>query len=654
MSGAAAGQVIGDKYQLVGEVGRGGMSVVWLGRDLRLGKMWAVKEVRPNGGGERGRVLRQAIVDEANFMKRLDHPAIPRVVDIIDTGAELFVVMDYVNGQPLSRVLAQRGRPFAQEQVVDWGVQLCDVLAYLHGFATPEGEHHQIVYRDLKPSNVMLRDDSQVRLIDFGVCWERTGGHNNDGRAVGTPGFAAPEQMPRGVGISLGPDAVIDGRADIYALGVTLYCLVTGHVPKVIAGEDGQRRVEFAMRPIRTWDAGLSEGLELVIARATKTDPAKRYQTVEEMRYDLQNHELLTAEHREAQQAKLLGLRRRVLGCVACVLCGLACLGSSALVRRASYEDLMGEASIAQVASPDGHGASQAEELCAQAARVDPSRVEPLEYLVRDVYEADGVFTPDEEERWLELFRTQEASVRQSDGYARLCFETGVCYLCFYGTGAEATAGAGIGQEALLCAGKARSWFERVEAACGVRGYDEDPDGQERLSFSKGTQDIDDADVLAAHVYLRIAEFMDLKQRAAQEGRAAGDAYQRFWDALRTAVGMSEDCIEGVRLRLYQIALEALVADDVMDGVYRKALEDGRVEESRREAEELLQIVEERVSADDLRRFAEAPSNQGVYGPLYRQMVGSWDLARKNIARTYENPVARRNGDGQVTSREER
>ena len=108
---------------------------------------------------------------------------------------------------------------------------------------------------------------------------------------------------------------------------------------------------------------------------------------------------------------------------------------------------------------------------------------------------------------------------------------------------------------------------------------------------------------------------------------------------------LAEGCIEGVRLRLCQIAFEALAADDVLDGVYRKALEDGRVAESRQEAEDLLEAVRSCVSADDMRRFAEAPSNQGVYGPMYVQLAGGLDLAKRNIERTYDNPVARTEGE---------
>ena len=149
MAEAGIGRVIDNKYEIIAAIGKGGMSNVWLGRDRRLDKLWAIKEIKPSAKGRQAQANRQAIIDEANFMKRLDHPAIPRVVDIIDTGVSIFVVMDYVNGSSLSKVQRQQGEPFSQEEVIDWGIQLCDVLEYLHGLNPP------VIYRDMKPKELL-------------------------------------------------------------------------------------------------------------------------------------------------------------------------------------------------------------------------------------------------------------------------------------------------------------------------------------------------------------------------------------------------------------------------------------------------------------------------------------------------------------------
>jgi serine/threonine-protein kinase len=112
------GRTVADKYQIIELLGKGGMSNVWLARDERLGKLWAIKEIKPNTSGAKGNAFRQALVDEAHLMKRLDHPAIPRVVDMLDTGTTVFVVMDYVEGRSLWHALRERGAPFDQKSVI--------------------------------------------------------------------------------------------------------------------------------------------------------------------------------------------------------------------------------------------------------------------------------------------------------------------------------------------------------------------------------------------------------------------------------------------------------------------------------------------------------------------------------------------------------
>ena len=295
MPEAGIGRVVDNKYEIIAAIGKGGMSNVWLGRDRRLDKLWAVKEIKPSAAGRQAQANRQAIIDEANFMKRLDHPAIPRVVDIIDTGSSIFVVMDYVNGTALSKVLREQGEPFSQEEVVDWGIQLCDVLGYLHNIHPPAG--HPVVYRDLKPSNVMLRDDGSVKLIDFGISMELLPTGPSDDRVIGTAGYGAPEQVDPEVHRT----TPVDTRADVYALGTTLYSLVTGHVPRMRKNESGRNVVDFTLKPIRDWNPQLSDGLQTIIERATQPDPRDRYQTIDEMRYDLEHYEELTAEYRAAQ-----------------------------------------------------------------------------------------------------------------------------------------------------------------------------------------------------------------------------------------------------------------------------------------------------------------------------------------------------------------
>ena len=405
MAEPGIGRVIDNKYELIAAIGKGGMSNVWLGRDRRLDKLWAVKEIKPNVIGAQGAANRQAIIDEANFMKRLDHPAIPRVVDIIDNGRAIFVVMDYVNGRALSRALRQQGGPFDQADVIDWGIQLCDVLGYLHSLNPP------VVYRDMKPGNVMLRDDGSVKLIDFGIADELLPGRGGDGRRIGSPGYSAPEQIDR----EMHKTTPTDTRADIYALGTTLYSLVTGIIPQRVRNADGSEDVEFDLRPIREVNPALSDGFEQVILRATMRDPDQRYQTVDEMRYDLEHYEELTQEYRAVQQRKLDTFWTRVRASGIALAVGVACMIGSMLLRNSSYDTLMHEASVASteevnvVAGNVSKGetrtadASEAEEDYTRAINVAPTRIEPYERLL-EVYKADEVFTPTEARRFAHIW----------------------------------------------------------------------------------------------------------------------------------------------------------------------------------------------------------------------------------------------------------
>ena len=127
----AIGTVIDGKYEILKQIGKGGMSVVYLAMDTHLNKQWAVKEVQKTASGKNNEVIINSFLTEANLMKRLDHPALPRIVDIIDNGQTIYVVMDYIEGESLDKVLEEYGAQ-PENEVVNWSVQICDALNYLH------------------------------------------------------------------------------------------------------------------------------------------------------------------------------------------------------------------------------------------------------------------------------------------------------------------------------------------------------------------------------------------------------------------------------------------------------------------------------------------------------------------------------------------
>lgn len=209
------GSLIDGKYKILNEVGHGGMSVVYLAMNERANKQWAIKEVRKDGVKD-FEVVKQSLVAETNMLKKLSHPSLPDIVDVIDEDDRFLIVMDYIEGNSLKTALQEYGAQ-SQKNVIKWAKQLCDVLGYLHSQNPP------IIYRDMKPANIMLKPDGNVVLIDFGTAREYKENNIEDTTCLGTMGYAAPEQF--------GGMGQTDARTDIYCLGATMYHLVTGMNP---------------------------------------------------------------------------------------------------------------------------------------------------------------------------------------------------------------------------------------------------------------------------------------------------------------------------------------------------------------------------------------------------------------------------------------
>ena len=199
-----------DTYEIKSIIGKGGMSTVYLAEHKRLHTRWAVKEVRKQQG------TRFDFLAESNILKRLQHPMLPRIVDIFEDRDCIYIVEDFVEGITLDGLLKQQ-KKVDEPQGLQWLRDLCGVLTYLHG-----QRPHPIIYRDMKPSNIMLQPDGSLKLIDFGIAREYKQESNADTTYIGTKGYAAPEQFGK---------AQTDARTDIYSLGVTMYHLLTGKSP---------------------------------------------------------------------------------------------------------------------------------------------------------------------------------------------------------------------------------------------------------------------------------------------------------------------------------------------------------------------------------------------------------------------------------------
>jgi outer membrane protein assembly factor BamB/tRNA A-37 threonylcarbamoyl transferase component Bud32 len=260
----APGRVLQGRYEIQGILGLGGMSAVYNARDQRFPnvmKLCAVKEMKSHSLDPQMRAVAiQNFEREANILATLSHPAIPKVYDYFSEEARSYLVMEFIEGKDLEAILTDMTGFIPQEQVLEWAIQLCDVLQFLH-------EHNPaIIFRDMKPSNIMLDKHGRLRLIDFGIAKNFQPGQK--GTMIGTEGYSPPEQY-RGIA---------DQRTDLYALGATLHHLLTRQDPRV------EPPFSFHERPIQTTNPGVSNEFAQIIMRALEYEPERRYTNADEMK----------------------------------------------------------------------------------------------------------------------------------------------------------------------------------------------------------------------------------------------------------------------------------------------------------------------------------------------------------------------------------
>ena len=259
------GVKLADRYLIQEIVGVGGMSAVYRARDLHfpnIVKLVAVKEmVAQTTDPEARAAIFRNFEREAHIIASLSHPAIPHIYDYFTRGERAYLVLEYINGKNLERILEETEGFLPEAQVLAWGIELCDVLAYLHS-----RQPSPVIFRDMKPSNVMLTQSGKIMVVDFGIAKLFQAGQK--GTMIGTEGYAPPEQY-RGEATPL---------VDIYALGATLHHLLTRRDPRT------EPPFSFHERPVRKINPGVSPELEAVIERALSYEPSARFQSAEEMK----------------------------------------------------------------------------------------------------------------------------------------------------------------------------------------------------------------------------------------------------------------------------------------------------------------------------------------------------------------------------------
>jgi len=253
--------VLAGRYRIIRMLGGGGSGAVYLAEDLTLGALWAVKHFSLSHlSADEKKAGEMQCEKEISLLTKLSHPRLPKVADYFHDGPEnAFVVMEYIQGETLAEVTARTKESPGEEKVRQWALQICEVLQYLHGSKPP------VIFRDLKPHNLILTPEGVIRFVDFGIARLFNPVRDRDTLFMGTPGYAPPEQFGKGQ---------TDQRSDIYSLGATLHFLLTGRDP----GES-----PFHFEPLTRLNPAVSPLLEAIVARAVEIEPHHRFSSVKEM-----------------------------------------------------------------------------------------------------------------------------------------------------------------------------------------------------------------------------------------------------------------------------------------------------------------------------------------------------------------------------------
>ena len=262
------GTIVGDRYEILEKIGVGGMAEVFKGKDHKLNRFVAVKVLKEEFRGNEGFVKK--FKEEAQAAARLAHPNIVNVYDVGDENGIYYIVMELVEGITLKNYIERKGNLTIKE-ATSIAIQVCAGLEVAH--------NNNIVHRDIKPQNIIISREGKVKVTDFGIA-KATTSQTTTANAMGSVHYASPEQARGGY---------VDGRSDIYSLGIVLYEMVTGRVPF-----DGETAVTVAVKhlqeemvPPSVYCKNIPFSLEQIIKKCTQKSPDRRYQDIGDLLADL-------------------------------------------------------------------------------------------------------------------------------------------------------------------------------------------------------------------------------------------------------------------------------------------------------------------------------------------------------------------------------
>lgn len=499
------GVLLENKYRILGLIGRGGMSTVYRAEDIRLEKIRAVKEIRRRDC-ENYEIMRNSLLSEIRMLKKLDHPGLPEIVDVFEYEDGVCLVMEYVEGETLKEIL-DAGKRIRETVVTGWAVEICKVLYYLHSQDPP------VIYRDLKPSNIMLDRKGKIRLIDFGTAREYREERSSDTVCLGTWGYAAPEQF--GIGQS-------DIRTDIYGLGITLYQLLTG--------EDPSSRPYIILNGEKC--PYISDGMRSVVGKCIRPEPSSRYEDCLSLIRDLEAVRTGEGKRADRERKKLWIL---ALLFSASLVLGLTGKGIKSYGR--SQKEYLSQLYMREALRSSGR--EERKRNMAAALKSDPSNAG----LYRDIlnyYSKSSPLTPENLSEMTALFETQTGKgpalrvFRRADksAYSSLCYD--IAIYCFYDIGGyRGKAEAGV-------------WFE------------------DSMEFADRGLAADR--YRRAGLYRKICGYYEgfLTKGEDRSGEPGKEGFAEFFRSLHeiNAIRLDEDCSEADCAVAYYITKEVLFALD--------------------------------------------------------------------------------------------
>jgi serine/threonine protein kinase len=259
------GSTLLERYRILGIMGMGRVGAVYQARDLNfynVVKLYAIKEMINLTQDQQIRDLMMGqFTREAELLAIVNHPAIPKIYDFFSLGDRAYLVMEFINGRDLEAILNCTDKLIPAEQVREWGIAICQVLAYLHNL-----ELVPIIFRNIQPSNVMIDSRRAVRLVGFSIA--KTFRPGQPGTKLGAEGYSPPELLQKGEASPAG---------DVYSIGATLHHLLTRQDPR------SEPPFSFDQRPIQQFNPEVSDEFVAVIERALALDPSERFATAAEM-----------------------------------------------------------------------------------------------------------------------------------------------------------------------------------------------------------------------------------------------------------------------------------------------------------------------------------------------------------------------------------